>query len=433
MLPTTPNGSDLMAHGQSRSPAHICRMHYDTDIVICGGGLSGTALALALAQSGHTVTLVETTTEKVRRNAAFDGRSYAIALGSQRLLSAIGLWDALAENAQAMLEIKVTDGRAGEGPSPFFMHFDHAEIEEGPMGYMIEDRHLRAALLDALANAPRVNHLSGRSITVQTPEMSGITVTLDDGQTLAAKLLIGCDGRSSGTARRAGIKRTAWGYGQTALVCAIEHEKPHHGIAHQFFMPPGPLAILPLTGNRSSIVWSETEAEAARIHALPDAEYLDHLRPRFGSFLGQIKLAGKRYTYPLGLSLAQSMIADRVALVADAAHGVHPIAGQGLNAGLRDVAALAETLTEAARRGEDIGATLVLERYQQWRRFDVATLALATDSFNRLFSNDNPLLRAVRDLGMGVVQAIPALRRGFIREAAGLTGDVPKLMQGRAL
>ena len=195
-------------------------------------------------------------------------------------------------------------------------------------------------------------------------------------------------------------------------------------------MPPGPLAILPLPGNRSSIVWSETHANAARFHALPAPEYIAMLRPRFGDFMGDIRLAGGRYTYPLSLSIANAFVADRLALVGDAAHGMHPIAGQGLNAGLRDVAALAQVLSDANRRGEDIAAADVLDRYQQWRRFDTATLAVATDMTNRLFSNDNPLLRAGRDLGMGAINAIPALRRGLIREAAGLTGELPDLMQG---
>ena len=414
-------------------PPNIEDMNTDTDIAIVGGGLGGTTLALALAQAGHNVALIEPKTESIRKNARFDGRSYAIALASKRMLAAIGLWDALADTAQPMLEIKVTDGRAGEGPSPFFMHFDHAEIEDGPMGFMIEDRHLRRALLDAVKGEANIQSLTGRSVTGQEVNAASITLTLDDATTLSAKLVVGADGRTSGTAQRAGIGRTEWGYDQTALVCAIAHEKPHNGIAHQFFMPPGPLAILPLTDNRSSIVWSETSDDAARINALPDADYLDHLRPRFGSFLGEISLAGKRFTYPLGLSLAKSLVAPRVALVADAAHGVHPIAGQGLNAGLRDVAALTEVLTDAKRRGEDIGSETVLAAYQQWRRFDTATLAMATDGFNRLFSNDNPLLRFARDIGMGAIQAIPALRRGFIREAAGLTGDVPKLMSGRPL
>ena len=408
-------------------------MEYDSDIVIVGGGLNGSALALALAQNGHTVTVIDALDITTRVDEGFDGRSYALALASQRLLHAIGIWDRVADHAQPMLEIKVTDGRAGEGPSPFWMHFDHTEIEEGPMGYMMEDRFLRRAFLDAMAEEPKITHLSGQTVVAQDTTTTGVRVTLVDGSQRTARVLIGSDGRSSGTAQRAGIKRTGWGYGQTALVCAVAHEEPHHGIAHQFFMPPGPLAILPLTGNRSSIVWSETDSEAKRINALDDDAYLDELRPRFGSFLGEISLTGKRFTYPLNLTLANRFVADRLALIGDAAHGVHPIAGQGLNAGLRDVGALAETLTLAARRGEDIGAEQVLQRYQQWRRFDTATLAVATDAFNRLFSNDNPVLRTVRDIGMGLVNAMPGARRGFIREAAGLTGDLPKLMQGKPI
>ncbi len=408
-------------------------MEHRSDILIVGGGLNGPALALALAQTGHSVTVVDALAEKVRKNAAFDGRAYALALASQRLLDAIGVWEKVEEHAQPMLEIKVTDGHAGAGPSPFFMHFDHAEIEEGPMGYMVEDRHLRRAFLEAMAEHAWITEISGKTVLSQDITALGATLTLDDGSTLSGNLLVGCDGRRSGTAARAGIKRTGWDYGQTALVCAIEHELPHHGIAHQFFMPPGPLAILPLTGNRSSIVWSERSETAKQINALPDADYLQILRPRFGDFLGDIHLQGDRFTYPLNLTIANSFIADRLALVGDAAHGMHPIAGQGLNAGLRDVGALAEVLTLAGRRGEDIGSTLVLERYQEWRRFDTASLAMATDVFNKLFSNDNPLLRMGRDIGMGIVGSLPGLRRGFVREAAGLTGDLPKLLQGRPI
>ncbi|MCR9124819.1 MAG: FAD-dependent monooxygenase [Rhodobacteraceae bacterium] len=416
-----------------RRPTILPDMTFDADIVIVGGGLNGSVLALALAQSGHRVTVIDALTETIRGSDAFDGRSYALALGAQRMLATLGLWPDLAADAQPMLEIKVGDGRVGTGPSAFFMHFDHAEIEEGPMGHMIEDRHLRRALLRHMAETPGLSRIGGTAVVDQKVTPSGATVTLADGREITARVLVGSDGRDSGTARRAGIRRIGWRYGQTALVCAIEHALPHGGVAHQFFMPAGPLAILPLTGNRSSIVWSETDAAARRIARLPEADYLEVLRPRFGDFLGDIALAGKRFSYPLELSLARTMIGDRLALIGDAAHGVHPIAGQGLNAGLRDVAALAQTLTEAARRGEDIGAVQVLERYQQWRRFDVATLALATDTFNRLFSNDNPLLRLGRDMGMGAVNAMPWLRRGFIREAAGLTGDLPLLLQGRQI
>ncbi len=404
-------------------------MTHDTDIAIVGGGLNGPALALALAQTGLSVTVIDALPETVRKNAAFDGRSYALALASIRLLAAIGIWDRVRDKAQPMLEIKVSDGRAGEGPSPFFLHFDHAEIEEGPMGHMLEDRFLRRAFLDAMAGSPGITQIRD-TVIAQQADAQGARLTLASGDTVQARMIVGSDGRASGTARRAGIRRTGWDYGQTALVAAIEHDLPHHGIAHQFFMPPGPLAILPLPGNVSSIVWSESDQTARDFAALDDADFLKVLRPRFGDFLGDIRLRGKRYTYPLNLTLANSLVAPRVALIGDAAHGLHPIAGQGLNAGLRDVGALAQVIDEARHRGEDFTAADVLARYQQWRRFDTAALALVTDATNRLFSNDNPLLRLGRDLGMGALNAWPRLRRGFIREAAGLTGDLPDLMKG---
>ncbi|WP_120499868.1 FAD-dependent oxidoreductase [Roseovarius sp. EL26] len=403
-------------------------MTKDSDILIVGGGLNGPALALALSQAGHSVTIIDAQPSAARKDAEFDGRGYALALASVRLLRAIGIWDRVIDNAQPMLEIKVSDGRAGEGPSPFFMHFDHAEIEEGPMGHMLEDRFLRRAFLDAMDAEPRIRQIIGK-VVAQSAEDAGVSLTLDNGDILKGRMIIGSDGRASDTATRAGIKRTGWGYQQTALVAAIEHELPHNGIAHQFFMPPGPLAILPLPGNVSSIVWSETAETAAKFDALNDEDFMEILRPRFGDFLGQIKLRGKRYTYPLGLTLADSFIAPRLALIGDAAHGMHPIAGQGLNAGLRDVAALAQVISEADKRGEDIAAPDVLARYQQWRRFDTATLAMVTDATNRLFSNDNGLLRLGRDLGMGLIGAMPGLRRKFIREAAGLTGELPDLMK----
>ena len=408
-------------------------MDYDADVIITGGGLNGPALALALAQAGLSVVVIDAQPARARAAAAFDGRAYALAIASKRLLGAIGIWDRVAEETQPILEIKASDGRPGEGPAPFFLQFDSAEIEEGPMGFMLEDRHLYSAFLDAMEAEKRITHLPATTVTAQEAGPAGITVTLSDGRQLTGRVLAGCDGRASGTAERAGIRRTGWGYGQTALVCAVEHEQPHHGIAQQFFMPSGPLAILPLKGNRSSIVWSETEEDARAIAALDDEDFLAVLRPRFGDFLGRIKLAGGRFTYALSLTLADSYVADRLALVGDAAHGVHPIAGQGLNLGFRDVGALAEVLVEAHRRGEDIGAADVLERYQSWRRFDATTLALGMDAVNRLFSNDNPLLRAARDVGMGIVNGLPGLRRAFIRQAAGIAGKPPKLLEGRPL
>ncbi|WP_242532040.1 UbiH/UbiF/VisC/COQ6 family ubiquinone biosynthesis hydroxylase [Salipiger thiooxidans] len=405
-------------------------MEHDCDILIVGGGLNGPALALAAAKAGLKSIVIDALPADTRGGDDFDGRGYALALASVRMLARLELWDTLEAHAQPMHEIKVTDGRVGEAQVFLGLHFDSAEIEEGPMGQMVEDRYLRRALLAAMEAEPLVAQRAGETVIAQETTAGGVTVTLASGGTLTARLLVGADGRRSGTATRAGIRRTGWGYGQTALVCAIAHEKPHEGVAHQFFMPPGPLAILPLPGNRSSIVWSERDDRARAINALPDDEYLAVLRPRFGDFLGEISLAGQRFLYPLNLTLANSFIGERLVLVGDAAHGMHPIAGQGLNAGLRDVAALAHVISHAQRRGEDIASPVVLERYQQWRRFDTASLAAATDLFNRLFSNDNPLLRFGRDLGMAAVNAVPGLRRGFIREAAGLTGDLPDLMRG---
>lgn len=414
-------------------PAAILRhMGFDTDILIGGGGLNGSTLAIALASAGFHVTIIDALPKPSRAAGDFDGRGYALSIASKRVLSALGIWPAVADETQPILDIVVTDGRPGEGPSPFHLHFDHAEIEEGPMGFMLEDRLLRPALLAALDRFD-VRQIDEARIVDHSVGPNDVTVKLDDGSLIRGQLLVGCDGKTSQIAMRSGIKRMGWRYGQTSLVCAVSHEKPHNGVAHQFFMPAGPLAILPLPGKRSSIVWTERTAEAERIHALEDEAYLRELKPRFGDFLGNIALAGKRFTYPLELSLAQSFVSERVALVGDAAHAVHPIAGQGLNAGLKDVAALAEVLTDARRRGEEYSRPEVLARYQQWRRFDTATLALATDTFNRLFSNDNSILRTVRDFGLGLTNALPKLRRSFIREAAGLTGELPRLAQGKSL
>lgn len=408
-------------------------MTHAQDIIIVGGGLNGCALALALVSGGLKVTLIDRLLSENQALESFDGRSYALALASTRVLDAIGLWDQIAPHAQPMTEIKVTDGRPGEGPSPFWMHFDHAELGEGPMGYMVEDRHLRRAFLAKVAQSDGLTHIAPAEVVDQRIDGGYATVALEDGRELVGRVLIGCDGRSSGTAERAGITRSFKDYGQTALVAAIGHERPHRGIAHQFFMPAGPLAILPLTGNRSSIVWAERHDRAAELSALPDDAFIEALRPAFGDFLGKLHVAGTRFSYPLNQTLAASLVSERLALVGDAAHGIHPIAGQGLNQGLRDVAALSETLVDAKRRGEDIGAADVLARYAAWRQFDRTVLAHATDGFNSLFSNDNPATRALRDIGMGVINAIPGARRGVMREAAGLTGDLPRLMRGQHL
>jgi len=408
-------------------------MKTDTEVLIVGGGLNGPALALALASGGISSVIIDAMPKARRNSVDFDGRSYALSLTSVNMLRALDLWENFAASSQPMLDIMVSDGRAGEGASPLFLHFDHREIGEGPMGHMIEDRFLRHALLDALDSTPLVTHIAAKKVVEQRIENDHAIVTLDDGQELTGNLLVGCDGRQSGTAQRAGISRLRKDYHQTGQVCAISHEKPHNGIAHQFFMPSGPLAILPLPGNRSSIVWTETTERADVIFAMDDATYLAELHPRFGDFLGKFTLTGKRFSYPLDLTLAQAFTADRVALAGDAAHGVHPLAGQGLNLGLRDVAALAEVLIEAARRGEDIGSAITLDAYARWRRVDTATLVGATDTVNRIFSNDNPVLRLGRDLALGALNRMPVLRRSLIREAAGLNGNLPRLLQGHAI
>ena len=421
-----------MSHPLDNIPSlpHVLSMDYD--VIIAGGGLNGLTLALALDSAGITTVVIDTFAIQESLSPKFDGRSYALSAASQKMLDALGLWEDLVRHAEPMLEIKVSDGAAGETPSPFVMQFGDEDFSQGPMGFMVEDRHLRARLAEAV-KASNVTMQSGQSITNQTIHSTHVTVAIDGHRPITAAVLVGADGRNSRTAKTAGLTRTGWNYNQCSLVCAISHEKPHHGIAHQYFMPSGPLAILPLTQNRSGIVWTEQRHVAQNIHSLIDADYLDILRPRFGDFLGEISLAGNRYIYPLSLSTTHRMIAPRVALVGDAAHSVHPIAGQGLNSGFKDVAALAEVLCDTRRRGQDLGIHTTLAEYQKWRGFDNALLCTATNSFNRLFSNNNPLLRGIRDLGMGLINAAPKLRKNFVATAAGAAGDLPRLLRGEPL
>ncbi|SDD94824.1 2-octaprenyl-6-methoxyphenol hydroxylase [Paracoccus isoporae] len=406
-------------------------MKNEFDVVIAGGGLNGPALGLALAQAGLQVAVVDAAPERARADQGFDGRAYALALASVRLLRAIGIWDELDGQSQPITRVVARQGRSGPA-DPLGLFFDAAEIEEGVLGHMLEDRFLYRALMDAMNG--RLSHLAATEVTGQQADPGGIDVTLSDGRVLRARLLVGADGRHSGVAARAGISRTGWDYGQTALVAALNQSRPHDGAAHQVFLPTGPLAVLPLTGARSSIVWSLDQPVAHAIAGLDDADFLAALSPHIRDIAGEISLAGPRFSYPLSLSLAERYVADRVALVGDAAHGVHPIAGQGLNLGLRDVAALAEAVVDAARNGEDIGFATTLERYQGWRRFNATAMALGMDGVNSLFSNDRPLLRLARGMGMGAVNAVPALRRGFMRQAAGLSLDpMPRLLAGKPL
>jgi len=408
-------------------------MATDADILIVGGGLNGPALALALARAGMSVALVDARPPDLRGTPGFDGRAYALALASVRLLRALGLWDGLAGLAQPILAVRTAQGLAGQGQVGPAMGFDAAELDEGAMGQMLEDRHLHAALRRAALAQPAIACHDGAAAVAQQIDARGVTLTLADGRALRGRLLVGADGRDSGVAARAAIARAGHDYGQTALVCTLAVSRPHGGVAHQVFFPSGPLAVLPLPGDRVSIVWSESADLARDLAALDDAGFLAALAPRLAGLCGDIRLVGPRFAWPLRLSLAERYVAPRLALVGDAAHGVHPIAGQGLNLGLRDVAALAEVLVEAHRRGEDIAALDVLERYQSWRRPDAVALALAMDGVNRLFSNDNPLLRAARGLGMALVDGWPGLRRAAIRTAAGLDPAAPRLLRGLPL
>ena len=402
-----------------------------SDVIIVGGGLAGGVLSLALAQAGLAVTIADRQTFDLTKEQATDGRSYALAHASIRLLRVLGVWEAISDKCQPILSVKACDGRAGAAPSPLSLIFPEGEIDEGPMGWMVEDRHLRPALQAAMERADQLTTISGAKVTAQDIASNRVSVTLETVEVLSSRLLVGADGASSQVAARAGITRAVTDYGQDALVCVLSHEHDHQGRALQYFQPGGPLALLPLTGRRVSVVWSEERRRAQDIARLNDVDFLSVLGPIAEPFLGAIQLAGPRSSYPLARSFAAHTIAARLALVGDAAMAVHPIAGQGLNQGLRDVATLAEVLADAHRRGEDIGAISVLDAYRQWRSFDRSMLALATDGFNRLFSNDNPILRLCRDLGMAAVTAVPAVRRHIAREAAGLSGDLPRLLQGR--
>lgn len=400
------------------------------DILIAGGGFAGLALAIALRQ-GSDGALSVALADPAMDRASGDPRASAIAAAARRLFETIGVWEAIAAGAQPILDMVVTDSKVDNAMRPTFLTFDGEVAPGEPFAHMIENGPMIAALL-AKARAEGVG-LRPVAVTQFRHDPARVTATLSDGATLSARLLVAADGARSAIREQAGIATFGWDYDQAGIVTTIAHERDHNGRAEEHFLPAGPFAILPLKGRRSSIVWTETKAEAARLVALPDAEFLAELEKRFGLHLGDLAIAGPRRAYPLGLHVARSFIAERIALIGDAAHVIHPIAGQGLNMGLRDVAALAEAIIDGARLGIDVGAHSVLERYQRWRRFDTMAMGVATDSLNRLFSNNSDVLRLVRDMGLGIVDRLPNLKDFFIREAAGLTGDVPKLLKGEAL
>ncbi|MCY4005317.1 MAG: FAD-dependent monooxygenase [Rhodobacteraceae bacterium] len=405
-------------------------MKVDHDIIIAGGGLVGMAFALVAAKENFRVLVADDSPAAINR--VFDGRAFALTLSSCRLLGSLGMSDFLRTKCQEIRAIRISEGSAYGGADPVALGFDSAEIETGPMGLMVEDRHLHATLRQCVESCTdRIRWLSRRLTEVKLEDFC-VKATDSHGNLHAARMIVGCDGRDSLVARAAGMTWNEKEYHQSGLVCAVRHEKPHEGIARQFFMPSGPLAILPLTGNRSSLVWTMHHPEGKRLASLGDDDFLRALRAPFGDCLGDISLIGTRASFPLTLSLATHLVAPRAALLGDSAHGLHPLAGQNLNLGLRDVASLAEILGTAARRGEDIGAINVMERFQRWRRFDIAAFAVVTDGFNWLFSNADPTLRMLRTGGMAALQRLPAVRRSIIRAAAGLHADLPKAMEGQS-
>lgn len=399
------------------------------DVAVLGGGLVGLCMALALSRHGFSVALIDPAPVADRAALDFDGRAYAVAPGSRNLLAAIGVWDAIAAEAQPIAGIEVADRTPGP-VAPGLLHFDAVEAGGAALGWIVEDHVLRRALLAAVEQAELSHMAPSRAIEV-TRDGFGAEIVLDSGLCLSAALVVACDGRRSPTARAAGIRYLAWGYAQTGLVSAISHTKPHGGLAHQGFYPGGPFAVLPMTGDRSALVWSERTEIAERIAALSDADYMQAVAARIGGRLGDLELVGRRWAYPLGLALAHRYVAPRLVVAGDAAHGVHPIAGQGMNLGLRDVAALVEVLVGAARLGLDIGTEDVLQDYQRWRRFDATSLSLGMDGLNRMFSTAAGPVQGLRSLGLGLVAKLPGVKRGFMQAASGNGDEAPALLRGQ--
>jgi len=400
------------------------------DVLISGGGMVGLPLGLALARGGLKTVIADAAPPAKILDPAFDGRVSALAYASVRMLGALEVWEKLAPQAQPIREILVTDGQAGKPASPFSLHFDAQEVGADSLGHIAENRHIRAALYQAVDAAANLELMAPATVKSLSVEPGGAMIRLADGEEIAASLVIAADGRESPLRAQMGVQVIGWSYPQTGIVATVEHEKPHNGVAYEHFLPSGPFAILPMTGNRSSLVWTEAKTKAPVLLALDEAGFNDELARRFGGHLGKTKSAGPRWSYPLSFHLARDFVRTRFALAGDCAHGIHPIAGQGLNLGLKDAAALAEVLLDAARLGRDIGTLDTLKRYERWRRFDSFALAASTDALNRLFSNDIAPLRHLRDLGLGIVDSIGPARRFFMRHAGGDIGKLPRLMKG---
>jgi 2-octaprenyl-6-methoxyphenol hydroxylase len=406
-------------------------MARNADVFVSGGGMVGLTLALALARGGLRVCVADPMPAASAVDAAFDGRVSALSYSTVRMFEALGVWPRLAPQAQPINDILVSDAALGRAPSPFTLHFDHREIGQ-PMGCIAENRHIRQALHAVAAETDGLTFLAPASARDFEMSASGVSADLGAQGKIAARLMVAAEGRESPSREQMNIGLIAWSYPQWGIVATVAHERPHEGTAYEHFLPSGPFAILPMTGNRSSLVWTEREALAPAMLALPESDFNAEIARRFGAHLGATKVEGPRWSYPLRFHLARAFVRPRFALAGDTAHGVHPIAGQGLNLGLKDAAALAEVVLDAARLGLDIGALDVLKRYERWRRFDSAIMGLTMDAMNRLFSNDIAPIRAIRDLGLGIADRVGPLRRFLMRQAGGDVGKLPRLLKGEA-
>ncbi|HXR94617.1 MAG TPA: UbiH/UbiF/VisC/COQ6 family ubiquinone biosynthesis hydroxylase [Rhizomicrobium sp.] len=401
-----------------------------SDAIICGGGMVGLTLGLALAQGGLRVVLVDSLPPAKTVAPEFDGRVSALAYANVRMLQVLGVWPHLAPEAQPIREILVSDGAVGRPASPFSLHFDAQDVGADSLGHIAENRYIRSALHVVIAAEKNLTLVAPADVQSLAVDGAHVQATLNDGSEFRAALAIAADGRDSKLRKAQGIGVIGWSYPQTGIVATVHHDRPHQGVAYEHFLPSGPFAILPMTGDRSSLVWTEAKDKAPAMLALDTDAFDAEVAARFGAHLGKTEVVGARWSYPLNFHLARDYVKPRFALAGDCAHGIHPIAGQGLNLGLKDAAALAETVLDAARLGRDIGALDVLKRYERWRRFDSFTLAASTDALNRLFSNDITPLRQLRDLGLGMVDAIGPLRRLFMRHAGGDIGKLPRLLKG---
>ena len=410
------------------------KKHQIVDCIIAGGGYVGLSTAVATkASAPHlSVTLIDAAPEAA---ISMDERASAIAAAASRMLDQLGLWQGLLKHAQPINEMIVTDSRTNDPVRPVFLTFGDATSENStsePFAHMLPNKELVKALR-IKSKALGVTLIHGDTVTKFSTDDPATLVTLGSGKTLHTRLLIAADGVRSGLRDHAGIKTVTWDYNQMGIVTTVAHERPHHGRAEEHFLPGGPFATLPLTGNRSSLVWTEPTENAKRLMAADDFTFELELEQRFGHKLGEIEVAGPRKAFPLGLTLARDFVRHRFALVGDAAHGIHPIAGQGLNLGFKDAAALAQTIVEADRLGLDIGSLTTLERYQRWRRFDTVQMGVVTDVLNRLFSNDIGLVRMARTIGLGIVDRLPELKKSFINQAAGRGASNPALLNGEAI